>query len=116
MRMQVDFNSRAEEGFVVASTSRATGPVAVGDVVVAVDPDEPDMIFDAVVVAVREGVALLDVRWERASDAASALPPGVSLHSGNAAHGRVLEHERFLQTVQPAALQRALAGLNSAAT
>jgi len=66
VRVRVDFNSRGPRGTVRASLRRADGPVRLGDTVVAYDPHEDDMAFEATVASIDEsgGRVLLDVMWQ----------------------------------------------------
>jgi hypothetical protein len=73
----VDFNARARHGLVKASPRHADGPVMVGDRVRALDPDEPDMAFQATVQSIEDGRMYLEVDWQ--PEASSELQQTFSL-------------------------------------
>jgi hypothetical protein len=64
-QVRVDFNARGPRGLVKASLTRADGPLALGQKVLAVDPDEADMRFVAFVESIDHatGRVWLEVDW-----------------------------------------------------
>jgi hypothetical protein len=61
-RIRVDFNRRGQDGVLLSSTSRASGPISVGDLVTVYQPGEDDMEATATVVSMSgDGKVVLSV-------------------------------------------------------
>lgn len=84
VRVQVDLNSRSRDGFVVARLSRSTGPVALGSVVSAFEPDDEVAAPARVARIDRErGLIYLDVDWDALDDDILGMREvTVSTHAG----------------------------------
>lgn len=66
-RVRIDLNTRDENGHTPVRLTRADGPLAVGDTVVAFEPDD-GVRAPAQVVRVTGGYAYLDVAWDQMVD------------------------------------------------
>jgi hypothetical protein len=63
-RVRVDFNSLQEDRTLRAANRAASEPLAIGDVVIAYDPDEEDLKFSATVLGLDDrGIATLEIDW-----------------------------------------------------
>ena len=71
VRVRIDLNARDGNGRVPVRMSRADGPMAVGDTVVAYEPDD-QVRAPAVVARIAGGFAYLAVAWEEITDDAVA--------------------------------------------
>lgn len=67
VRIEIDLNSRNEEGYVPAYLSDADGHISVGDTVTAFE-SEDEVAAPAHVKRVAHGVAYLDVDWDAMTD------------------------------------------------
>jgi hypothetical protein len=74
-QIKVDFNRRAQDGKVIASSRRADGALVVGEKVQAVQPEE-GLAFEATVANIDEkGRVFLDMVWEGADTAPVVTQP-----------------------------------------
>lgn len=67
VRIRIDLNARDVHGYVPARLSRANGLMAIGDTVVAFEPDD-EVRAPAEVMKIVGDFAYLDVRWNELED------------------------------------------------